>query len=232
VNLSPLLRPVKERNTLEQTIENLLAAVRLGAVGVGERLPAERDLSVQLGVSRMTLRAALQALADRGVVETRRGRAGGTTVVQDGPPVVDRDRAALRRADVLDLLAYRAVVEPGAAELAAARDITAADRMRLTDRLVDTTARKGRAARLADIQLHVLIGELSGSSLLAAAVAEVQIRLDDVLTALSNLAGPATADAQNGAVVRRILAGRAVEARRAMCDQLGSTASLILDALP
>lgn len=62
-------------------IEHWLAQV-IGRSGVsaGDKLPAEGDLAARLGVSRMTLRQALGALEARGLVQRKRGRAGGTFV--------------------------------------------------------------------------------------------------------------------------------------------------------
>ena len=117
---SPLLRPVKDRSTFEETFERLATAVRLGLVEQGERLPPERELATQLNVSRMTLRDALQALAQAGYLESRRGRNGGTIVVYDPQQRQTRDAGKVARdlgaTEVLDALAYRSVVEPGSAE--------------------------------------------------------------------------------------------------------------------
>ncbi|WP_424231734.1 FadR/GntR family transcriptional regulator, partial [Actinophytocola sp.] len=75
-----LFRPVRTRNAFEETVERLLQAIRLGVAGPGERLPSERELAARLGVSRVTLRDAIRAIADAGYVESRRGRYGGTFV--------------------------------------------------------------------------------------------------------------------------------------------------------
>ena len=64
-------------------IEHWLAATIGGrALSEGDRLPPEGELAAVLGVSRMTLRQALGALEVRGLVERRRGRAGGTFVAR------------------------------------------------------------------------------------------------------------------------------------------------------
>ena len=73
---SPLLRPVKEGNTFEQTVERLASAIRLGVVETGQRLPPERELADQLRVSRVTLREAIKALQQAGYVTTVRGQDG------------------------------------------------------------------------------------------------------------------------------------------------------------
>src|SRR4051794_31432591 len=56
-----------------------------GALGPGARLPAERDLAVQVGVSRPTVRAGLRPLAAMGVVRSRRGSG---TYIPEGPPTL------------------------------------------------------------------------------------------------------------------------------------------------
>ena len=60
--------------------DRLAAEIESGAPGPGERLGAERELAARLGVSRSTLRAALDALETAGVVHRVRGRSGGIFV--------------------------------------------------------------------------------------------------------------------------------------------------------
>ncbi len=61
----------------EECVERVLSAVKLGLVSPGDRLPADRDLVVRLGVSRVTLRGALRSLTETDWVEVRRGRHHG-----------------------------------------------------------------------------------------------------------------------------------------------------------
>lgn len=229
---SPLLRPVKERSTFEETVERLATAIRLGVVEQGERLPPERELAAQLNVSRMTLRDALGALGQAGYLETRRGRSGGTVVVYD--PQRRRTRAAgsvardLGAAEVLDALAFRSVVEPGAAELAARNALGADDRRRLTDALAAVRNADDAGHRMADSRLHLLVAELSGAPSLATAVAEVQGRLDELLGAIPVFdRNIAHSNAQHAAVVRAVLAGQPDRARSAMAKHVESTAALL-----
>ncbi len=60
----------------------LVAALAAGDFAVGERLPPERELAIAFGVSRMTLRHALDELEREGALERRVGRAGGTFVAE------------------------------------------------------------------------------------------------------------------------------------------------------
>ena len=77
------------RTPAYQQIEaQILALVEEGTLGAGDRLPPERDLAADLGVSRMTVRQAFDALARRGLVERGVGR--GTFVAA---PKVDLDHS-------------------------------------------------------------------------------------------------------------------------------------------
>ena len=108
-----VLRPVRGHHTFEACVEQLGTAIRLGVYPLGTTLPAERDLAAILQVSRATLREAIAALREAGLVETRRGRGGGTVVTLK--PRTPSARAAARisperRRDWLDALEYRRIV--------------------------------------------------------------------------------------------------------------------------
>ena len=71
------------RGPAHAQIEHSLAdSIAAGRLRPGDRLPAERDLAARAGVSRMTLRQALDSLERRGLVERRVGREGGTFVAE------------------------------------------------------------------------------------------------------------------------------------------------------
>src|SRR5918997_822171 len=81
-----LFSPVRSQTAFEETLERLGTAIRLGLLEPGARLPAERDLCTQLGISRSTLRQALTALVQSGHLHAVRGRRGGTFVADRPPP--------------------------------------------------------------------------------------------------------------------------------------------------
>jgi GntR family transcriptional regulator len=74
--------------TADEARRNLVAMIRSGALRPGQRLGAERDLAIQLGVSRSTVRQALSALELDGAVRRVPGRGGGTFVAREK---IDRD---------------------------------------------------------------------------------------------------------------------------------------------
>src|SRR5437763_14864017 len=105
--------PVPVRNAFEVTVERLAQSIRLGVLVGGERLPPERELAETLGVSRVTLREAIGALRAAGLIESRRGRRGGTFVVAPRASRPRTIRSQPTTADLDDMLDLRRIVEPG-----------------------------------------------------------------------------------------------------------------------
>jgi len=221
--------PVPVRNAFEVTVERLAQSIKLGVLVDQERLPPERELADTFGVSRVTLREAIRALRDAGLVESRRGRGGGTFVLSPRPKR-GRPPGLSRSVEHFldDSLALRRVVEPGAATLAASRTLTAADRASLHRYLDEATNTDPARRRLADSRLHLAIAALGGSASVTAVVADVQMRLDELLRAIPVLpANIAHSNAQHAAIVDAILAGQTDVARSEMEEHVDGTAALL-----
>jgi DNA-binding GntR family transcriptional regulator len=127
-----------------------------------------------------------------------------------------------------DALVLREALEMGAATAAARAEITGEQRLYLKQRLVAVTGADARHYRQADSRLHLAIAELAGSPSLSAAVADVRLRLNDLLDAIP-LLGPNIehSDRQHAAVVKAILAGKPERAAQAMADHVEGTAALL-----
>lgn len=222
--------PVPVRNAFEVTVERLAGAIKLGVLIEGEQLPSERDLAEVFGVSRVTLREAIKALREVGLVQSRRGRGGGTFVCTP-PPVRRRGHRRIGRSmgeTLQDALDMRRVVEPGAAELAAMRTLPAEDRSALRDCLAEASGAGERERRLADSRLHMAIAAAAGSPTVAAAVADVQMRLDELLRAIPVLsANIAHSDRQHAEIVAAVLGADPDAARVAMAEHVDGTAALL-----
>lgn len=231
-SLDAVLRPVRSGNAFEEAIQRIVQAIKLGAVTTGERLPPERTLAKRLGISRVTLREALRALTEAGLVESRRGRSGGTFITYR--PDVHGDTVLLPhgrdlRDELEDHLVLRSVLEPGAAEAAARRDHDDAARDYLRERLNDVESTSSRQShRLADSRLHLAIAELTGSVGLIAAVADAQMTLAEMLEAIPVLApNIERSHTHHAAIVNAILAGHPDDARQHMHDHIAATAALL-----
>ncbi|MQA24663.1 MAG: GntR family transcriptional regulator [Micromonosporaceae bacterium] len=102
------LEPVTRQSTPDKVFDQILSGVVSGDFAAGEALPSERRLADVLGVSRPTVREALQRLAHAGLVEVRQG---GATTVRD-----------FRRHAGLELLP-RLLLPQGELDLSVARSI-------------------------------------------------------------------------------------------------------------
>ncbi|MEU9702268.1 FadR/GntR family transcriptional regulator [Streptomyces sp. NPDC047981] len=112
------------RGTVTQrAIEQIKAMITEGELNPGDRLPTERDLAAQLGLSRSSMREAVRALTVMGVLEARHGSGiyvrglGAEDLLETFGVVADLSRGE----QLVELLEVRRVLESTATALAAAR---------------------------------------------------------------------------------------------------------------
>ncbi|MDE2396599.1 MAG: FadR family transcriptional regulator [Burkholderiales bacterium] len=149
--------PVQLVRPCETVAYRITEAIGAGDVKVGERLPSEKDLSSQLGVSRPTLREAVKLLVGAGIVQVVAGSSGGTFVTSDaippqlaGPPLPE-----LPAPDIESVLEARRLFEPHLARLAATY-ATPADfeRMRSAVALSESVSNRFRGRKLSADAAH------------------------------------------------------------------------------
>ena len=164
---------VRQRRLADDIVAQLETMILEGTLKAGERLPAERALAEQFGVSRPSLREAIQKLAAKGLLVSRHG--GGNFVAESlgstfSDPLLhllENNRDAQR-----DLLEFRHTLEGSCAYYAALR-ATEVDQQRLTEAftaLQDCYDREGTVSRAeegaADAQFHLAIAEASHNAVL------------------------------------------------------------------
>jgi len=144
----------------------LAEAIRLGLLRDGERLPTESRLAAQLGVSLVTAREALATLRSMGLVETKRGRSGGSFVRSPDDHHPARLRAPLLRLslhELRDLGDHRAAIAGAGAMLAASRALDE-DVASLREHHGRLQAAEGLSERRrADARLHIEIAAAAQS---------------------------------------------------------------------
>lgn len=214
-----------------QVYLDLTSALDAGEWNPGDRLPPERELAARLNVSRVTLREAIHALTEAGYVESRRGRYGGTFVNEHLPKPRRTTTKRLARdlaAGLDDALTLRQALETGAAEAAATRDLTEAERDHLQRCLADTNAATLTDYRRLDSRLHLAIAEVTGSPSLTSAMADVRMRLNELLDAIPLLEPNLQhSNAQHQAIVTAILTKHPTTARTTMQEHLAGTEALL-----
>lgn len=177
-----LLQPIGDEGRAELVERRLGEAIRGGHLRAGERLPSEQDLGRTLGVAPVTVREALQSLRAHGLVVTKRGRNGGSFVVETADPVVFARTAlaATSRLAVRDLGSHYAAITVAAYRLAARRadpSETALIRSRLD---AADTADASPWRRVLD-DAHVELASLSQSARLTREQMRLQAELSPFL---------------------------------------------------
>ena len=156
----------------EQVVGHVRALIERGALRPGDRLPAERDLAIQIGVSRPTIRAGLRALAAIGVV---RSRHGSGTYIPDGPPSLGTEPlsflAALHGFTRVEMYEARRILEAGASALAAER-ATPEQLAKLSEEVASLFASMDDPQQFLvhDINFHRAIAAASGNPIIASLV--------------------------------------------------------------
>ncbi len=89
--------PVNTGRISAEIVDQVKAAIRGGRLGPGDQLPAERDLTKQLGVSRVSVRDALRMLEAHGLIEVRVGARGGAFVTAPAPELIGEGFADMLR---------------------------------------------------------------------------------------------------------------------------------------
>jgi DNA-binding FadR family transcriptional regulator len=225
-----VFRSIRSRNLFEETVLRLGQAIKLGVVPPGERFPTERELAERLQVSRVTVREALRALEQGGLVEIRRGRHGGAYVLRgDVSQSRRRARKLVREMgeNLDDAIDFRRAIEPTLVELASERrtDQQLADVAKV---LEETRHVPPAGFRAADSRFHLALAPMAHSPSLAAAAAEVQLRLSELLAAMPILEESIrNSHAQHKEILRAIADRDPEGARARMIDQIEATSALL-----
>jgi DNA-binding FadR family transcriptional regulator len=224
--LAGVFEPVRPATAFEETVERLGTAIRIGLLPPGSRLPAERNLADQLGISRSTLRQALTTLVQTGHLIAARGRSGGTFVAER-PPLAEESGTPLGE-EAWAVLDYRVAVETGATILAIER-AEAGDVDKLSD-LVRSMAEADQFEeyRRADIRFHIGIAEAAGSPLLVRAMTEVQGDMSDLIALIPHPEQVLThSNAQHERLVTLLRRGEASAAVKLMREHIRGTEHIL-----
>ena len=165
------LQTVEPQRLYRQIAEQLRSLISRGEFAVGARLPAERDLARQLGVSRPSVREALIALEVEAWVEVRTG--SGVYVLDRSAGTRQTDPEAIPPAEwgPLELIRARRVIEGETAAMAAAlakrKDV---DAMRKAIESMTADADQGVMPLEGDRAFHTAIVQASSNAVLVETV--------------------------------------------------------------
>jgi GntR family transcriptional repressor for pyruvate dehydrogenase complex len=183
---------VKNYEVVLHRVEADLAAGRLR---IGGRLPGERVLAEQLGISRPSVREAVRVLEAMGVVRTATGsgpEAGAVIVAEPVSPLtaVLRLHLATNHLPMGDVVQTRILLESWSAREAAGRDVAAGE-LEVAEELLDRMDAAGLSPEefhLLDAEFHVALSVLAGNVLIAAVMTSLRSAIHEyVLAAVPNL---------------------------------------------
>ena len=156
----PRFREIPRERVSDRVASELLKLIGDGRLTPGERLPGERQLATMMGVSRVSIRAALQQLKEQGLLSAVQG--GGTRLLASDREI-ESDPGQLPRIDadnIHDLIAIRSIIEVWAARRAAER----ATPQQIAD-LEAATQHAGDRQAQDDFRFHRAIARASGSKM-------------------------------------------------------------------
>lgn len=168
----------------DEVARRLMEAIELGLFAEGQQLPSEAELALQLGVATVTLREALVVLSQRGLIETRRGRNGGSFVCA---PVELPETLLLQRLrdmsgpDLRDLGDEQTAISGTAARLAAKRG-SREQQARIAQHIESLRQAGTRLARhRADARFHIEVAAAAQSLRLTHAEMRLQAEVGELL---------------------------------------------------
>ncbi|HOQ38198.1 MAG TPA: FadR/GntR family transcriptional regulator [Defluviitaleaceae bacterium] len=162
------IKPIKRQSVSEQVYEQLKHQLLIGEWKPGDKIPSENELAAAFGVSRVTVRQALQKLTTLGLIETKLGE--GAFVKEITPGVYMNNMfpvVYLGRDSVVEVMEFRTIIEVGAAALAAER-IKDEDIKKLEQYYKKMQANKDNIEKYVeyDLSFHSQLAAATGNSLI------------------------------------------------------------------
>jgi GntR family transcriptional repressor for pyruvate dehydrogenase complex len=162
-----------------QWIEDQLSG---GQLVVGGRLPAERSLAEQLGVSRTSVREAIRVLEAMGVVRAGVGSGpdAGTVVISDPTAALGsalRLHVATSHLPVADIVQTRVLLESWAAARASPDSPALAEAARLLDQMDGCAGTEDFLAL--DVRFHLALADAAGNTVVSAMMGSLREAIQD-----------------------------------------------------
>lgn len=167
-----VFKTTQKRRAYEDVVDQIEGAILVGELKEQDRLPGERDLTIQFGVSRATIREALRVLQSRGLVEVRHGDPGGPIVRANpgaGVTSVLSSMFRAKRLTLTDVVQFRMIIEGAAAAYAANASKKAIAAIRDAYKEMEKATTWEEQVRC-DILFHRRVAEASGNPLFALVV--------------------------------------------------------------
>ena len=207
--------PLETLERGEEIGRRLRHAIELGVLEDGVQLPSENDLAARMRVSTLTLRAALAELRHLGLLETRRGKGGGSFVRANIGDIARAQLDALAAyslEELRDIREYRAFLAGSAATAAAARSQQVPIARLVSMAAKIETARTPAEMTRADSRFHIELAATSGSALFTRQEMAMQAEVG-ALVWIGDSDRPGAAGKEHASIVDAIQSGDTTRAR-------------------
>lgn len=213
---------IVKRNIAQQVFAYLKEKIEDGTWPVGSRIPSENELTESLGVSRSSVRTAIQQCVALNILESQHGR--GTFVRNNDVSGIIGTVHTLSGTDyddLLQVLQFRMIVEKESAALAAKK--AAPQHIERLEKLLDTMkANIGNADNFvpADVEFHRELCRAAGNTLLEAALCNVFEQTARSHRQLNDLFGYKDGIYYHTKILKAVREGNEAQARREMKEHL------------
>lgn len=236
-----LFTPVQRVRGSRQVVEQVKRLIDEGSLKPGQHLPGERELAAEFGVSRATLREAVQGLVSLGLLEVRQGV--GTRVSAHATTAEDPGFwlpwLTAHSEDVLALLEVREALEAKSATLAAEAAGRAAPGVEAVLGLIDRNLEEMEGAvalqdslvleRL-DLEFHALVAQAAGNRYLLRFGKSVNHVFADRRAVLSIPGRAAQSLFEHRRIAAAVRSGEPAPAAEAMASHLASTKAAVVES--
>ena len=220
--------PIQQSRLYERIVAQIPERFVQGKLQAGDKLPSERELADQFGVSRTAVREAVKALREKGLVEIRPGKGTFIADLADGTTGVVRDSIGLmvgaRLEDGLDdLIQIRAMLEPEIAAIAA-REAEDHDFQALQEAvdIMDTALDNADVFIEADLEFHLALARATQNSLIPILIDPVVGLLREQRARIFQVrGGAARGQYHHRRILEAVRRRDPAAARQAMADHLG-----------
>jgi len=227
--MSTPFESVKRRSLAQGVADEIMRLIRDGRLNVGDRLPPERRLCEDFGVSRTSLREGVSSLSRLGILEPVAG--SGVYVRRASPAAVLRSRLKefhVSRRTLHDMVEFREGLEAFIAELACEK-ATPEDISRLERRLLrlEKAEARGESIREEDVAFHRELAAAAHNELAGLVFETISPYIERWVRAREEIVGPRAVTEVHSRIVEAVRRGDRSTVRETMAEHFRHVRTLI-----
>ncbi len=216
------IKKVVRQSIGDQVFEQIKQQILDNEWKSGEKIPSENEMAALFGVSRITVRQALQKLAALGLIETRLGEG---SFIKDATPGISMNQlipmAYLNNNSLLQILEYRKIIEGNVAELAASK-AGPDDLKKLEDAYLLMEKVKDDLVKFsdADLNFHLLLANMTKNTLIIQTFHIIHDVLRRAFTEIVSKRGNSAGIYYHKLILEAVKKGNCTEAKRIMDEHM------------